>query len=159
LTPDWSGTPKHIHAVPHAAQIDVDDGVELLTVGFEHWGAVAVYARIVERGIEASIGLDRFSDHRLTWLRSPYVARDGEDFMAGGAQAIYCLFEQCRVIVSEDDRRARFGENPRRRETDAAASARNKRNFSTKQHYELSFLKKNCSRTSQRFVSASTSWG
>jgi hypothetical protein len=66
--------------------------------------------------------------------------------MASGAKPVHCLFEQRRIVVSEDDRGARFGKSLCRRETDAAASARYKRNLSIKQHSELSSSKKNCSR-------------
>ena len=148
-----------LHAVPYAAQIDVDDGVELVIIGFKHRGAVAVYACIVERSVEPSIGFDRFRDHRPDLAAVPYVAGDGEDLMARRAQPVYCPFEQRRIVVSEDDRGARFGKSLCRRETDAAASTRNKRNLSNKQHSELSSSKKNCSGASQRFVSASTSCG
>jgi hypothetical protein len=53
--------------------------------------------------------------------------------MACGMQPVHCLLEQCRVVVCEDDRSTCFGKSPRRRETDAPTSARNKCNFSIKQ--------------------------
>jgi hypothetical protein len=58
------------------------------------------------------MGLDRFNNHRPDLAAVSYVAVDGEDLMAGGVQAVYCLFEQHRVVVSEDYRRAPFGKSP-----------------------------------------------
>jgi hypothetical protein len=72
-----------LHAVPHPAQVDVQDAVELLILGFEHRRTITVYVHVVEGRIEPAIGFDGVFSHRPDLVSVPHVASHTEDLIAG----------------------------------------------------------------------------
>ena len=119
-----------LHAVPHAAQIDVHHALEFVVAGFQKRGSLGIHAGIVEGCVEPPIGADGALDHRIDLSGIGHVTGDTDGVVTRCAQALGRLADHLLVTISNDHGCASFGECLRCRQANATASSCDQCHFS-----------------------------